>query len=131
MLSTTLLLYSCATPKLANSVWCTIKEVSNEEQTGVMVESIYFLNNGKANILRSVLADSCLLIAPYKYADAEYNMSNINRKEGTIVLNGINIQGNTIENKGLINIKKNTLILENTENSSKSIYVKNPNIIIE
>lgn len=131
ILVTVLLLYGCASPRLANSVWCTIKEVSNGGQTGVMVESIYFLNNEKANILRSVLADSCLVVAPYKYADADYKLNEITGKEDEIVLNAINLQGDSLETKGLINIKKNTLILQDAKTSSKTIYVKNPNIIIE
>lgn len=131
MLLTVCFLSSCATPRLVNSVWCTIKEVSNKGNTGVMVESIYFLNNGKANILRSVLADSCLVVAPYKYADAYYSVKDINRKEGLIVMKAVNVRGDSLETNGFINIKKSTLMLQNTENSSKSIYVKNPNIIIE
>lgn len=125
-----LLLYSCATPKLTNTVWCTIKEVSNEGQTGVLVESIYFLKDGKANVCRAILADSSLVVAPYKYADASYVILDAKSKDKPVRFDAINVYGDSLRTEGLVNVKKNILMLHGNEEAA-TVYVKNHNVIIE
>lgn len=126
-----LLLCSCAAPKLTNTVWCTIKEVSNEGRAGVLVESIYFLKDGKANICRSILSDSSLVVAPYKYADASYLLLDAKSKDKPVRIDARTVHGDSLMTEGLVNIKKNLLMLQVNGDSAATIYVKNPNVIIE
>lgn len=131
ILFTLLLLSSCSTPKLTNTVWCTINGATNGEQEGLIIESLYFMGNGELNIIRSIATDNGLEVSPYKHAGGTYETMGSLKKDASIIVKSQTIKGDSLNLNGLINVKKNTLLLYNNSDSTATTYFKNPNVIIK
>ena len=124
------LLSSCATPKLANTVWQTISPVSNGTEQGLLVSSMYFKENGKVNFYNAIVADSSLVVAPYKFAEGTYALDGNLKKEADISINASTVRNDSLTCSGLINVKKNSMLLIFPD-STALFYSKNNDIITE
>lgn len=124
------ILMGCATPKVVNTVWVNADPVERFDQMGVRVSSIYFLEGNKAIVMQSVVADSALVVAPYKVADGVYKLSGSLKGNADIELNAITASKDSINLKGLVNIKKNSMILVYPDKSMKP-FLRNTAITIE
>lgn len=69
ILLATILLSSCATPKLTNTVWQTAVPVSNGEEEGLLISSMYFQKNGSVNFYNAIVNSSSMVVEPYKFAE--------------------------------------------------------------
>lgn len=127
---TAAMLSSCTTPKLANTVWQTISPVSNGTDQGLLVSSIHFRQDGDVNFYNAIIADSSLVVAPYKFAKGTYMVNGNLRKEANIKINASTLQQDSLTYSGLINIKKNSMLLVRSD-STTLFYSKNNNIIVE
>ena len=126
----TLLSCSCATTKLSNTVWQTISPVSNGTEQGLLVSSMYFQPNGNVNFYNAIVADSSLVVAPYKFAEGTYIVDGNLKKEAQISINASTIKSDSLTCSGLINVKKNSMLLIYPD-STALFYSKNNNIITE
>lgn len=131
LLFTLLLLSSCSTPKLTNTVWCTINGATNGEQKGLIIESLYFMENGELNIIRSIATNNGLEVSPYKHAGGTYEIIGTLKKDASISILASTLKGENLNLNGLINVKKNTLLLYNSSDSTATTYFKNPNVFIK
>lgn len=123
-------LCSCTTPKLTNTVWQTISPVSNGEEKGLLVSSMYFQQDGNVNYYNAIVADSSLVVAPYKFAEGKYIVEGNLKKEAKISINASTIKSDSLTCSGLINVKKNSMLLIYPD-STALFYSKNNNIITE
>lgn len=131
LLFTLLLLSSCSAPKLTNTVWCTINGATNGEQEGLIIESLYFMEDGELNIVRSIATDNGLEVSPYKHAGGNYETFGSLKKDASISISASTLKGDSLNLNGLINVKKNTLLLYNSSDSTATTYFKNPNVFIK
>lgn len=131
ILFTLLLLSSCSAPKLTNTVWCTINGATNGEQEGLIIESLYFMEDGELNIVRSIATDNGLEVSPYKHAGGNYETFGSLKKDASISISASTLKGDSLNLNGLINVKKNTLLLYNSSDSTATTYFKNPNVFIK
>lgn len=130
-LFTLLLLSSCSAPKLTNTIWCTIYGATDGQQDGLIVESLCFMENGDLNILRSIASEKGLEVSPYKHAGGTYEIFGSLKKDASISISASTLKGNSLNLNGLINVKKNTLLLYNSSDSTATTYFKNPNVFIK
>lgn len=130
ILFATAILSGCTTPKLTNTVWQTISLVSNGTEQGLLVSSMYFQKDGNINFYNAVIADSSLVIAPYKFAEGRYKVDGSLSKDASISINASTIQNDSLTYTGLINVKKNSMLLTMPD-STALFYSKNNNIIIK
>ncbi|MBQ8565184.1 MAG: hypothetical protein IJ442_05035 [Bacteroidaceae bacterium] len=126
-----IMLCSCSTPKLANTVWCTINGVSQNGYEAMEIESIYFLENGEASFCRSIADKDGIIVAPYKFASATYKTKGSLKKEASISVDYTKNSKDTIFTNGVIDVNKKILMLHNPSDSSVTVYIKNPNVVIE
>lgn len=128
---TLLLMSSCSAPKLTNTVWCTIHGATDGKQDGLIVESLYLMENGELNVIRSIATEKGLEVSPYKHAGGTYETFGSTRKDASIKISASTLKGDSLNLNGLINVKKNTLLLYNSSDSTATTYFKNPNVFIK
>lgn len=120
----------CSTPKMTSSIWCTAEPVQNKGQEGLRVTSLHMLEDGKVNIYQSVIADSSLVVAPFLFAKGTYNITGNTKKEASISLSGKNLNQKEFNWFGIIDLKKESMLL-NEADSSANIYFKYGNLTIQ
>lgn len=124
------MLSSCTTTKLSNTVWQTISPVSNGAEQGLLVSSMYFCQDGNVNFYNAIIADSSMVVAPYKFAKGTYNVNGNLKKEANIRINASTLHQDSLICSGLISIKKNSMLLVCSD-STTLFYSKNNNIIVK
>ena len=120
----------CAVPKAANSVWVGADPVKYLDQRGLKVSSIYLLDDNKAMVMQSVVTDSALVVAPYKVADGVYQISGNLKGNAEIEVKTVTATKDSLNLKGLVNLKKNSMILVYPDNTSKP-FLRNTKITFE
>lgn len=124
------LLASCAAPKAANTVWVGADPVKYLDQRGLQVSSIYLLDDNRAMLMRSIVTDSAIEIAPYKVADGTYEISGNVRGNANIEVKTITASNDSLNLKGLVNLKKNSMILVYPDKTQKP-FLRNKKITFE
>lgn len=123
-------LTGCAAPKAANTVWVGADPVKYLDQRGLQISSIYLMDDGKAMVMQSVVTDSALVVAPYKVADGTYKLSGNLKRNADIEVNTVTMSRDSLKLKGLVNLKKNSMILVYPDNTTKP-FLRNTNITFE
>lgn len=123
-------LTGCAVPKAANTVWVGADPVRYLDQRGIQVSSIYLLENNKAMVMQSVVTDSALVVAPYKFADGTYQLSGNLKGNANIEVNTVTTSKDSLKLRGLVNLKKNSMILVYPDNKTKP-FLRNTSITFE
>ena len=120
----------CSTPKMTSSIWCTAEPVQNKGQEGLRITSLHMLEDGKVDIYQSVIADSNLVVAPFLFAKGTYNITGNTKKEATISVNGKTIKQKNFNWVGIIDLKKESMLL-NEADSTANVYFKYGNLTIQ
>lgn len=117
-------------PKAANTVWVGADPVKYLDQRGLQISSIYLMDDGKVMVMQSVVTDSALVVAPYKVADGTYKLSGNLKRNADIEVNTVTMSRDSLKLKGLVNLKKNSMILVYPDNTTKP-FLRNTNITFE
>lgn len=88
------------------------------------------LEDGKVDIYQSVIADSNLVVAPFLFAKGTYNITGNTKKEATISVNGKTIKQKNFNWVGIIDLKKESMLL-NEADSTANVYFKYGNLTIQ
>ena len=120
----------CSTPKLTNSIWCTIDPLQNGDEVGLGITSLYLYENGNIDIYKSIMADSNLVVAPYLFAKGEYKIDGNLKKEAGITVKATNLKNQSFDWSGLIDLKKKSILIFEPENKA-NIYVQYSDLVIE
>lgn len=120
----------CSTPKMTNSIWCTLEPVQNRDQEGLRITSLYMFEDGNVDVFQSIMTDSNLVVAPFLFAKGTYNISGDMKKEAAISFNGINKNHQPFNWSGIIDLKKKSMLLIGNDSIS-SLYYKYGNLTIQ
>ena len=120
----------CSTPKMSNSIWCTMEPVQNRSQEGLRITSLYMFENGNVDVFQSIVADSSLVVAPFLFAKGTYNISGDMKKEATISINGTDKNRQKFSMTGLIDLKKKSMLLIDND-STANLYYKYGNLTVQ
>lgn len=129
----TLLLFlvcSCSSPRMVNSIWSTLEPVQNGDRDGLRITSLYMFEDGNVEVYKSVVTDSCMVVAPFLFAKGAYTLSGNTKKEAAISVSGTDKNNQHFDWTGLIDIKKNSMLLIEAE-STPTLYYKYGNLTIE
>ena len=97
-----ILLTSCSSYKLTNSVWYNLTTAELEGQTGDVITSIYFYEEGQMVINTCVKQDTVVIIPPTVTALGEYRCKKGKRHSVEIQLNLTDNNGLSENKKGII-----------------------------
>lgn len=126
-----LFLCSCSTPKIANTIWCTVSSATNGDKEGLIIESLYFKEGGQLDIIRSIASESGMEVSPYKYAGGTYETIGSLKKNAPIVLTASTFRGDSVRYMGFVDVKKHILALYDSADSTVTTYLKNSNVVIK
>lgn len=130
LLSLAIMSASCAAPKVVNTVWMGADPVKYLDSKGLRVSSIYLMENDKAMLMQSIIADSALVVAPYKVADGKYQIVGNLKKNAEIHIDMTTAKSDSLNLKGLMNARKNSMILVYPDNTQKP-FLRNTNLKFE
>lgn len=100
LLSTALIMCSCASYKLENTVWSNVSAAEKDGEKGTVVTSLIFRSPDDVDIYSAVVVDKDVVVTPFKYAEDKYVVSGNPRKEAEVEITGSNIQNQRIYYKG-------------------------------
>lgn len=120
----------CSTPKMTNSIWCTVDPVQNHDQEGLRITSLYMYVDGNVDVYQSIVADSSMVVAPFLFAKGTFSVDGNLKKEATISFVGTNKNGNKFHWGGIIDLKKKSMLLTDAD-STTSLFYKYGNLTIQ
>ena len=98
--SLVLILCSCASYKLENTVWSTVTAAEKDGENGVVITSLLFRSPEDVDIYSAVVVDKDVVVTPFKYAEGKYVVSGNPKKEAELEISGINIRNQSINYRG-------------------------------
>lgn len=125
-----LLLSSCSSPKMVNSIWSTLEPVQNGDNDGLRITSLYMYEDGNVEVYKSIVADSGMVVAPFLFAKGAYKLDGNTKKEAAISVSGTDKNNQNFDWTGLIDLKNNSMMLIES-GSSPVFYCKYGNLTIE
>lgn len=105
-----LILCSCASHKLENTVWSTVSAAEKDGERGTVITSLLFRSPEDVDIYNAVVVDKEVVVTPFKFAEGKYVTSGNPKKEATIEIIGNDIQKERIIYKGVYH-KKDAMFL--------------------
>lgn len=124
------ILSSCSTPKLTNTIWNSATEVTNNGQIGTKVTLLYFQDNGSVNVYNSIVKDDKVVVPSYKCAEGKYQLTGSLKKNANLTIDGVDIERMPFAYNGLVNIKKNAMVLVGPD-SLPVYFIKNNDVKFE
>lgn len=88
------------------------------------------LENGNVEVYQSIIVDSGMVVAPFIYAKGTYDIIGNKNKEATISLSGTNKNHQGFYWSGVIDLKKKSMLLTDTD-STATLYYKYGNLTIK
>jgi len=95
-----IIMCSCASYKLENTVWSTVSAAEKDGERGTVVTSLLFRSSEDVDVYTAVVVDKDVVVTPFKYAEGKYVVSGNPKKEAEIEITGNNIQNQKIHYKG-------------------------------
>lgn len=123
-------LSSCSSPKMVNSIWSSLEPVQNGDNEGMRVTSLYMFEDGNVEVYKSIVADSSMVVAPFLFAKGTYKLDGNTKKEAAISVSGTDKNNKNFDWGGLIDLKKNSMLLIDSD-SSPVFYYKYGNLTID
>lgn len=124
-----IVLTSCATYKLDNSVWSNLTFVEKNGKKADLTTSLHFVSDRQVDVICSVVTDSAFIVEPFKYAEGTYTTTGNPKKEVSI-----NIDAQTIDKKAMRltgRYHKNDGMILTSQDSITKIYFKLPGVKIQ
>lgn len=127
LLSSVLLLCSCASNKLSNTMWYNSTLVNNNGVWGNVVSSMWF-EKDSFYVFNGVAVNDTVAIQPYMYAIGRYAYKKTQKNNYQIELEGKTVDGSIYKLNGHIKKKELVMRLSAPNQTTNETYICDPSI---